>query len=346
VDWNGDGLQDALVAADIQGCRVYLGLPAGGFAALPEITTFGCWNMIPDMNGDGQADVIQTSLGSGFTVHLSQPDHHRIADPGSSVSTPFIVRLWVVDVDGDGLGEVVSLPGDSQETGEVFARAANGTWSRSSTFLCPVCTPNPIVVVTDLDGDGREGLLVTGQNAQGIDQRLGVFEGTAGGMLELVADIPREWPQGVKVADVDQDGHFDVVVTLGDLAVSPASGLEVLWGDGSGGLVVGNTYFNAQHGSRITSVSDVDEDGSLDIVVAGVAGGMAYLSAAPRYPYGPLANTTNFTSQAVLVRTWPPKTGPLETGFWQNDEEARTRPPAHGRHEGRRQQRARGGPAR
>jgi hypothetical protein len=93
--------------------------------------------------------------------------------------------------------------------------------------------------------------------ASPIRHRPGRGGGTLGAPLASAA--PGPLPTDVAFADIDGNGHLDVVTTATDL-------VGVLLGNGDGTFKA-PLYFEAGVDVSMLNVGDVDRDGHLDIVV-------------------------------------------------------------------------------
>lgn len=161
-------------------------------------------------------------------------------------------------------GAVVLLPGDDGPP-----RALIGALPRPSQ-----------TEVADLDGDGRDDLLVCSfGNAAG---GLAWYDGGADGPWREHVLASRPGAVGARAVDVDRDGDLDVVA----LFAQAREALLLLVNEGAGRFrEVELAAFHPAWGSSGLEVTDLDGDGDLDLLVAnGDAGDQPHLAPSVR-PY-------------------------------------------------------------
>ncbi len=210
--------------------------------------------------------------------------------------SPFTVS----DLDGDGAMEVVAeqreplspgavqgatgasrrLPGQG-ETGVVVWTAAG---EASHLFTAPG-TPPDAIRAADVDGDGRKDLVLPDEAG-----RIHVFapDGAARGPALEVRDLyrqvtdPRLDPRGTPLlekapvlGDVDGDGTPELVFTVNDPRQRDELGGMVFAVTPAGQLVAGFPKFiGRNHGELL--LADLDDDGDLELIVAGGIGGAGH----------------------------------------------------------------------
>lgn len=137
-------------------------------------------------------------------------------------------------------------------------------------------------VVRDFDGDGRPDVLaLTGQANEGV----WLFRGRPGGAFvrePLLRFPPSYGSAGMEVADVNGDGHPDIVYANGDAGdypapVKPYHGVHVYLNDGRGKFT--ERYFFPMPGAYKAVARDFDGDGDVDL--AAIAFYPAYAAPAP-----------------------------------------------------------------
>ncbi|MFB7976981.1 FG-GAP-like repeat-containing protein [Streptomyces vinaceus] len=242
-DLDNDGKPDLVTAIRTEGLGVFLGSGGGSFGAVtkyaaPLTSTSLFLNSaeIRDVNGDGHRDVI------------SQDARGNVA------------LVWLGDGSGAlGAGSVVQL---------------NPTPGCDTTGDNPCAARFPTgVVVGDFDEDGKQDLATSNANTNNVAVVPGNGDGTFGAATRFGLN-GGTGPQGIASADLDGDGHLDLVTSN-----ASAGTLSVLLGDGVGGF---GTASNVSAGLTLPSrikLADVNEDGKQDavLVAPGTPGRVAVL---------------------------------------------------------------------
>jgi hypothetical protein len=229
ADWDGDGDHDVFTPVfrteeSTDGPR-WLRNDGGRLSVQDpglDADTAGTVKSVVDVDGDGQVELVgwQWELGSSARVRVHSRDasgawQSRLYDSGRGLS--WISELAVADVTGDGRVDIVATTdGEQRPTRyavEVFSQQADKSFGVSTVHASWENTD--AVVVGDMNGDGRRDVVV---NHQGYDA-VGVYQQKADGGLEperRFSLYPRSGSHdlrtGLQVADVDADGHLDVLI--------------------------------------------------------------------------------------------------------------------------------------
>jgi hypothetical protein len=229
-DFNEDGMLDVAVASN-GGSLVHvyhgLGTNGAGTGTFGDSTAYSV-DLRPvamaagDFNGDGILDLAVVSNGSGSVCILRGLGAAGIGDGtfGDRVSYPVGTGangLALGDLNGDGITDVVvarTLPGGQVAVlwGHGSGGVGDGTFEPAQSY--PAGVSCNAVAIADVNGNGAPDVVVS--NGGGTISVLlgqavaGVPTGTLGDAQSFDAGAG---PQGIAVADLDQDGRADVIVS-------------------------------------------------------------------------------------------------------------------------------------
>jgi hypothetical protein len=179
VDFNRDGNLDA-AAVNSQGLSLYMGHGDGKFGA-EQMIPFSGGNVptiavAADLNGDGRPDLIAgfvpgsftgTPPPGGFSVRLGAGDGTFSAPMDRLLPGSFAGGLQVADVNGDGVPDVIASSADQFLRVQIAVFLGNGDGTFQAPLLTPTGTSGGMLLVTDLDGDGKPDLIVADCNFNG-----------------------------------------------------------------------------------------------------------------------------------------------------------------------------------
>ncbi|MET7747544.1 DUF2961 domain-containing protein, partial [Micromonospora sp. NPDC005367] len=165
-DVNGDGRADIITFTRGDSADVYVGLSTGsGFAASVKWHDFFAVGAevpaVGDVNGDGRADIITFTRGTGADVYVALSTGSGFG-PGVKWHDNFALgdELPAVgDVDGDGRDDIVTFTRGG--TADVFVSLSDGTrfvedgWKWHDSFALG----DELPAVGDVDGDGRDDIV-------------------------------------------------------------------------------------------------------------------------------------------------------------------------------------------
>lgn len=238
-----------------------------------------------DLDGDGRLDLVtaqewllnavlmgeadgQFRLGSDRLEPLASDElalgPPQLNQPGSGHDSEDIA---VADFDGDGRLDIIIVAEDDvkferRNVHEYYRGSARGF--RRVRDVLPDTEANGIAHA-DLDGDGRDDLLIVGAG----QDRLLINDGRGGFADETEARLPREAAIGQdgEFADMDGDGDLDIVLGL--------EGGHALWlNDGAGRFADVTKDRLPPSGfveARKVAPVDVDADGDLDLYFSHVS---------------------------------------------------------------------------
>ncbi len=265
-DLDGDGDLDAMLA----------NMSSGGGAAAAEmwlnngdgtftISWFGGTDgddvALYDMDGDGDLDAV---LARNDDLVLALNDGSAGFATSVLASGSDLVAVAIGDLNNDGLPDIV---GAQESAASLILRNDGGTFT-SQALGAPEAWDTAIM---DVDGDGimdilfatnTRGDLQTDQdNFPSLDtwRNIGEFSYNKSS-LELTGE-----PHGIATGDVDNDGDIDVFIATEHSDVQGQSNDQLVFNNGVA-LNSLSTYGSGT--SRAAAMADIDDDGSVDVVVA------------------------------------------------------------------------------
>jgi VCBS repeat protein/putative metal-binding protein len=252
-DLDADGALDLAVG----GAQILSGDGLGGFVVHPELGRGGSSVVIGRFAGPRADDV-----AFGGWVYLA-----RDAGGHAAATPTFANALAAADLNGDGNQDYVVAGGQevNSDTGAALARASVVLGSTSGALTPAGSVEEPAVgpqggefnsvAIADFDGDTYLDLAL----GRPIEHRVYVYRGMGDGSFD--AGTPRTLehtlgPSALAAADLDRDGHADLVATN-----AATREVSVLLGDGHGGFGA-ERHFPA---GRDVSPSGVDIDAALAV---------------------------------------------------------------------------------
>ena len=225
---------------------------------------------LADLDRDRDLDLLSTGHDSGGVTVLLGDGHGRFAAaPGSpfpafNASHPHNHGLTVGDIDGDGDPDAVVADQDAGQAAVLLADGKGGLGLAPGSPFTLGGHPYP-PTLADLDDDQRLDLIVPLVDDHSIAIMLGAGNGTFAHAPGSPWRTALARPYAIVVADLDRDGHDDVVAIHDD-----TDKISAWLGAGDGQLreAPGSPVSLGRRVWRM-SAADIDRDGAVDLVGAG-----------------------------------------------------------------------------
>jgi len=267
LDMDGDGKPEIITGEGNGSGLIYRNTGGMSFtltAAIPG----NILNTLVDIDGDGKPDVAATTL-SGLSVSINSGTPGNISFGTAQlfpISTDFISRVASADMDGDGKPDIVIIHNANPGRVSILRNTSTaGTVSFDPELNFTVGAGLRCVTITDLDGDGKQDLVVP--NAS--DYFTSVFRNSSTpGTISLDTRLDfysaGGGPVSVAAGDLDGDGKPEFVetnynddnITVFKNKCSP------------GNLAFDTVSYTTGDNPASVSIGDLDGDGRPDIAVA------------------------------------------------------------------------------
>ena len=260
IDWNLDGVSDVAIAhADDRVGQLYVNDGVGGFLPAVSLPVTNVSAMVnADLNGDGQSELVVSSIGGTEKLRNDGQGQPRI----SFINTTVARDISTGDLDLDGLPDLVLTDRDTRIVHLLLNNGDGDSFTESTLETGSVASVN----TGDIDGDGAADLLVAIDGADLNIPVSRVLRNQLDGSFAEFAQVGASPSTELYGGDVTDDGVVDLI-TINETGVH-----QVYLGDGLGGFTLDEQQILGLSALRAHLV-DINSDSSLDLILAGKAAG-------------------------------------------------------------------------
>jgi len=227
-DLNGDGRMDIVVAASgANSVLVFTQTAPGTFAAPVAYAVGGDPQAVAvgDLDGNGLADIAVATAANTVSV-LLQSSAGTFASAVDYATGVNPAAIKVADLNGDGKLDLLTANYGATTGPNTLGLSVLLQGTTAGTFPAHVDYATDYraaaLAVGDLDGDGHPDVVVANAGLPGFPGSVSVLRqdpANPGALLPASNLIGLWGPLGVAIADMDGDGHPDLVVADGDITV-------------------------------------------------------------------------------------------------------------------------------
>ena len=204
-------------------------------------------------------------LGAAPAPAIALTFGHAPGSPFSGAPGTGQQSLAVADVDSDGIPDLSTANGDTNDLGIMIA-TGTGAFTQAASPSTSGNGPRA-VAAADFDGDGRIDLAAANSASNNVAVLLGdgsgAFDQAGGSPFSVGADTA---PVAVATGDFDGDGSADVAT-----ANAADDSVSVLLGNGSGGLAAAGAPVPVGAHPVAVAAADLNGDGQSDVAAANEA---------------------------------------------------------------------------
>lgn len=278
ADINGDGRDDAAVAALPSGLFVFYQLGDGSLASPIQLaapnTPLGL--AAGDINGDTRNDIAVGGADGRILLYYQQADG-TLGPAVECAAYGATSGITIGDFNSDGLMDVAACT-SSWSAVFVLYQGPDGTFGLPSFYAYSRTNPRSIAAL-DCNSDGRTDLSLL------VDDQICLFEQNPAGGFAQPYYLAARWAGSVAVGDVTGDGLPDLTFSIP--GGQPDGAIGVYSRTGSDYSLAVRTAYDY---SQSVAVADIDSDGRNDVIA--VHPGFDALSVHHQSPDGSLGDWT------------------------------------------------------
>jgi len=269
LDWNADGFEDVAVVGPSAGiARIYLGDGGGTFADAIQIATQAPGEATAlsglDVDGDGASEFVMAGTFGALVARHQETGQAQIDPlPGGAV-----LDMAVTDFDQDGFPDLVTIAADDRSV-RMLRNAGSGTFVLQDSIQAGSVSR---VSAADLDNDGLPDLLLAVDGDDLSAPHIKLMLRQSDGSYVVANTLGASTASKLMAADVNGDGQQDIVALN-------ETGVHQVYVAGAGAQYSLDAEQIISPGMQTGLTVDFNDDGSLDLILAGIDAGAVELHA-------------------------------------------------------------------
>lgn len=273
ADFNGDGHPDVVRATD-QGDQIYFNNGQGVFTLTGSLLGNKKTKAlaIGDLNGDGYLDIVAAQEWRAPFIYLNDGKGRFTNSllPISEHMGSGYPNVAIADVNGDKHLDIIWAGGD--QLNMIYLNDGQARFTDSGQRLGLKASNQQFnVAVGDVNNDGKSDLLFTNIDFHGVEKNALYLNVGEGKFILSDVDLGING-EGAGFADVNGDGHIDVLITG-----SHKEEAKLYMNDGTGQFSVSTMNdFGLRYHTPL--FDDLDQDGDVDVIMAYSTDSKIYLN--------------------------------------------------------------------
>ena len=327
-DFDNDGNLDLILTGFDSGStkisKIYQGNGSGNFSEINSgslIAVSRSSSVSGDIDGDGKLDLIlagSSSNGLVTKIYKNTGGANFIEINSNTLTAVSNGCMALGDIDSDGDLDLILTGQDSSLTfvSKIYQNDGTGSFTEINSGSLTGVGMGSSVVLEDLNGNGHLDLVINGQDSSSPSYYSGVYTNDGTGYFTEIQTLQGAAYGSLSSGDINNDGYVDIILSgsfCGEYGADYDKNITYVYiNDGTGHMSQTGSLFHA--GESSTAMGDINNDGSLDLVVLGWNG----TDGATIYMYTN-DGTGNFTDTGDSF--FPVSEGSLLFGDFDNDKD-------------------------